>query len=196
MPRRFKEARTMNSIKAVEAAEKLGVATPTLSAWESEKKSPPLDTIIAMAKLYNVSVDYLVGNDVQTAVSSLNPIAKDSIVLYHGRPVWVDGKGWALVNSIEKVLVFSDGRKELYIDSNLLAYSPKFTENELPTATPLTPEEISISESVWMEPIGPAALCAELRGAYKVRSEYVENSRGNRFFFDTYTARWLAYQNK
>ena len=196
MPRRFKEARTMNSIKAVEAAEKLGVATPTLSAWESEKKSPPLDTIIAMAKLYNVSVDYLVGNDVQTAVSSLNPIAKDSIVLYHGRPVWVDGKGWALVNSIEKVLVFSDGRKELYIDSNLLAYSPKFTENELPTATPLTPEEISISESVWVEPIGPAALCAELRGAYKVRSEYVENSRGNRFFFDTYTASWLAYQNK
>lgn len=196
MPRRFKEARTMNSIKAVEAAEKLGVATPTLSAWESEKKSPPLDTIIAMAKLYNVSVDYLVGNDVQTAVSSLNPIAKDSIVLYHGRPVWVDGKGWALVNSIEKVLVFSDGHKELYIDSNLLAYSPKFTENELPTATPLTPEEISISESVWVEPIGPAALCAELRGAYKVRSEYVENSRGNRFFFDTYTASWLAYQNK
>ena len=129
-------------------------------------------------------------------MSSLNPIAKDSIVLYHGRPVWVDGKGWALVNSIEKVLVFSDGHKELYIDSNLLAYSPKFTENELPTATPLTPEEISISESVWVEPIGPAALCAELRGAYKVRSEYVENSRGNRFFFDTYTASWLAYQNK
>ena len=168
MPRRFKEARTMNSIKAVEAAEKLGVATPTLSAWESEKKSPPLDTIIAMAKLYNVSVDYLVGNDVQTAVSSLNPIGKDSIVLYHGRPVWVDGKGWALVNSIEKVLVFSDGRKELYIDSNLLAYSPKFTENELPTATPLTPEEISISESVWVEPLGTESIRNELRGIYTV----------------------------
>ena len=54
MPRRFKEARIMNNLKAVEAAEKLGVATPTLSAWESEKKSPPLDTVIAMAELYNV----------------------------------------------------------------------------------------------------------------------------------------------
>ena len=193
MPRHFKEARTMNNIKAVEAAEKLGVATPTLSAWESEKKSPPLDTIIAMAKLYNVSVDYLVGNDIQTAVSSLNPIAKDSIVLYHGRPVWVDGKGWALINSIEKALVFSDGHKELYTDSNLLVCSPKFTENELPTAAPLTPEEISTAESVWVEPIGPAALSAELRGTYKVRSEYVENSRGNRFFMDTYKASWLAF---
>lgn len=40
MPRRFKEARLMNDLKAVEAAEKLGVAYPTLSAWESEKKSP------------------------------------------------------------------------------------------------------------------------------------------------------------
>ena len=193
MPRRFKEARTMNNLKAVEAAEKLGVATPTLSAWESEKKSPPLDTIIAMAKLYNVSVDYLVGNDIQTTVSSLNPIAKDSIVLYHGRPVWVDGKGWALINSIEKVLVFSDGHKELYTDSNLLVCSPKFTENELPTAAPLTPEEISTAESVWVEPIGPAALSAELRGTYKVRGEYVENSRGNRFFMDTYKASWLAF---
>lgn len=42
MPRRFKEARIMNNLTAVEAAEKLGVATPTLSAWESEKKSPPI----------------------------------------------------------------------------------------------------------------------------------------------------------
>ena len=196
MPRRFKEARTMNNLKAVEAAEKLGVATPTLSAWESEKKSPPLDTIIAMAKLYNVSVDYLVGNDVQTAVSSLNPIAKDSIVLYHGRPVWVDGKGWALVNSIEKVLVFSDGRKELYIDSNLLAYSPKFTENELPTATPLTPEEISISESVWVEPVGTESIRNELRGIYTVRGEFVENTRGCRFFLDSYLGNWVAYNAK
>jgi hypothetical protein len=149
-----------------------------------------------MAKLYNVSVDYLVGNDIQTAVSSLNPIAKDSIVLYHGRPVWVDGKGWALINSIEKALVFSDGHNELYTDSNLLVCSPKFTENELPTATPLTPEEISTAESVWVEPIGPAALCAELRGMYKVRGEYVENSRGNRFFFDTYKGGWLAFIKK
>jgi transcriptional regulator with XRE-family HTH domain len=196
MPRRFKEARTMNSIKAVEAAEKLGVATPTLSAWESEKKSPPIDTIIAMAKLYNVSVDYLVGNDVQTAVSSLNPIAKDSIVLYHGRPVWVDGKGWALVNTIENVLIFFDGHKELFTDCNLLVCSPRFTEVELPASIPLTTKEITNSESVWVEPIGTEALRNELRGTYTVRGEYVENTRGCRFFLDSYLGNWVAYNAK
>lgn len=41
MPRHFKKARIQNNMKAEEAAEKLGVATPTLSAWESEKKAPP-----------------------------------------------------------------------------------------------------------------------------------------------------------
>ena len=194
MPRRFKEARTMNNLKAVEAAEKLGVATPTLSAWESEKKSPPIDTIIAMAKLYNVSVDYLIGNDIQPNVDTLTPIAKDSIVLYHGRPVWVESRGWALVNAIENLLVFPDGHMEHYTDLNVRACAPKFTDIELPASIPLNAKEISDSESVWVEPIGPASLCAELRGIYKVRGEYVENSRGNRFFMDTYKASWLAFK--
>jgi transcriptional regulator with XRE-family HTH domain len=196
MPRRFKEARTMNSIKAVEAAEKLGVATPTLSAWESEKKSPPIDTIIAMAKLYNVSVDYLIGNDIQPNVDTLTPIAKDSIVLYHGRPVWVDGKGWALVNTIENVLIFFDGHKELFTDCNLLVCSPRFTEVELPASIPLTTKEITNSESVWVEPIGTEALRNELRGTYTVRGEYVENTRGCRFFLDSYLGNWVAYNAK
>lgn len=194
MPRRFKDARVMNNMKAVEAAERLGVATPTLSAWESEKKSPPIDTLIAMAKLYNVSVDYLIGNDIPSVVDMLKPIPKEAIVLYHGRPVWVEHCGWALVNSIEQTLVFSDGHKELYTDMNLYIKSPKFTEVELPASIPLTQKEIDDLESVWVEPIGPASLCAELRGTYSVRGEYVENSRGNRFFLDSYMASWLAYK--
>ena len=51
MPRRFKEARKMNNMKAVEVAEKLGVATPTFSSWESGKKSPPYESLIELAQL-------------------------------------------------------------------------------------------------------------------------------------------------
>lgn len=196
MPRRFKEARMMNNLKAVEAAEKLGVATPTLSAWESEKKSPPIDTIVSMAKLYNVSVDYLVGNDIQPAVSALTPIAKEAISLYHGRPVWVERYGWALVNSVEGTLVFADGSKKLHTDLNLLACAPAFTEANIPNSKPLTKDDILHSESVWVEPISADPLRNELRGTYVVRSEYVENSRGNRFFLDSYSATWLAYTNE
>jgi len=196
MPRHFKEARTQNNMKAVEAADKLGVATPTLSAWESEKKSPPIEMIIAMSKLYNVSTDYLLGNDIQTAVDSLSVIPQASLPLYHGRPVWVKDKGWALVNSIENVLIFPDGHKELYTDATILPHAPRFSEVELPTSIALTKEEIKNSESVWVEPISADKLRDELRGSYTVRGEYVENSRGNRFFLDSYSATWFAYKNK
>ncbi len=33
MPRKFKEARQINKLKAIEAAAKLGISQPTLSAW-------------------------------------------------------------------------------------------------------------------------------------------------------------------
>ena len=179
MPIRFKDASVMNNMKALTAAEKFGVATPTLSAWESEKKSPPIDILIAMAKLYNVSVDYLTVNDIQPAVDMLNPIPKEAIILYHGRPVWVERYGWALVNSVERLLVFTDGRKEPYTDLKLYVKAPRFSEVELPTSIPLTQEEIEDSDSVWVEPIGIDSYRNELRGLYTVRGDYVENTRGN-----------------
>lgn len=195
MPRRFKEARKMNNMKAVEVAEKLGVATPTFSSWESGKKSPPYESLIELAQLYNVSIDYLLGNDMPATVSALTPITKESIILHHGRPVWVERYGWALVNSVEGTLVFADGSKKLCSDLNLLACAPKFTEADIPNSKPLTKEEILNSESVWVEPISTDPLRNELRGTYTVRGEYVENSRGNRFFLDSYSATWLAYIN-
>lgn len=53
----------MNNMKTVKVAEKLGVATPTFSFWESGKKSPPYESLIKLTQLYNVSIDYLLGND-------------------------------------------------------------------------------------------------------------------------------------
>lgn len=41
MPKRYKEARLMHKAKLTEMATKLGVSQPTLSAWESERKSAP-----------------------------------------------------------------------------------------------------------------------------------------------------------
>lgn len=39
MPKQFKTARQINKLKVIEAAEKLGVSQPTLSAWEGERKA-------------------------------------------------------------------------------------------------------------------------------------------------------------
>ena len=66
MAKRFREARKMNGLKLTEAAQKLGVSQPTLSAWEGERKSPTLNGLERMANLYGVTTDYLLGrNDVR-----------------------------------------------------------------------------------------------------------------------------------
>ena len=52
MPKRYKEARLMHKAKLTEMATKLGVSQPTLSAWESERKSAPVEAVIKMATLY------------------------------------------------------------------------------------------------------------------------------------------------
>ncbi|TGY95259.1 XRE family transcriptional regulator [Petralouisia muris] len=49
MPKQFKTARQINKLKVIEAAEKLGVSQPTLSAWEGERKSPSIDSLENMA---------------------------------------------------------------------------------------------------------------------------------------------------
>ena len=51
MPRNFKQARQLNKLKAIEAADKLGVSQPTLSAWEGERKSPSVESLEKMADL-------------------------------------------------------------------------------------------------------------------------------------------------
>ena len=59
MARQFKLARQFKNLKAVEAAELLGVSQPTLSAWETGRKSPSVDSLEKMADLYGVTTDFL-----------------------------------------------------------------------------------------------------------------------------------------
>ena len=43
----------------------LGVKAPSVCAWEKGDGNPKQENLIALAKLYGVSVDYLLGNDKQ-----------------------------------------------------------------------------------------------------------------------------------
>ncbi len=47
-----------------ELADKLQVSRQSVSKWESEQSSPDIDRIIQLAKLFNVSTDYLLMEDV------------------------------------------------------------------------------------------------------------------------------------
>jgi len=41
--------------------EKLGVCNQTVSFWENGQREPDIDSLIALAKFFEVTVDYLVG---------------------------------------------------------------------------------------------------------------------------------------
>lgn len=62
MYKRIKELRKKNNLTQKEVAEKLEVSLTSYSLYESGKRTIPLPVFIKLAKLYNTSIDYIVGD--------------------------------------------------------------------------------------------------------------------------------------
>lgn len=197
MPRQFKTARKMCNLKLFEAAEKLGVSQPTLSSWESERKSPGIDSILKMSSLYNVSVDFLLGNSAERGIipEKTKEVPISNLRIMHGQPVWTDEYGWLIVDSINECLVAPDGFSLPFACSVKIYYKTEmFVEKSIPKSNALPLSKLSEYDGVWVEPISiDHNLRQELRGWYRVMPDWVENSAGNRFLFDTYESKWLAF---
>ena len=58
----FNSRKKANLTQEVVAA-KLGVAKNTVSQWENGKRQPDFETLCNLSKLYNVSIDELLGNE-------------------------------------------------------------------------------------------------------------------------------------
>ena len=60
---RFREAREAKGMSQKYVALTLGVKPPNVSRWEAGVTYPSIENLIALANLYDVSVDYLLGLD-------------------------------------------------------------------------------------------------------------------------------------
>lgn len=199
MPRQFKTARLINKLKAIEAAERLGVSQPTLSAWEGERKSPSIDNLENMADLYGVTTDFLLGRSETQVHDSKQPIPLQTLPAFHSKPVWSATYGWLLVNAADRLLIFPDGHTLPFSDfiGELFISSPPFSESVPPKELPLSRSEVSRQKEIWLEPISPDSdLRKELQGWYRVKNRFVENEYGNRFYLDTYGSKWLAFASE
>ncbi len=194
---RISQARTDAGLSAKELADRLGVDRATLSNWESGRRQLTLDRLIEMSRLLNVSVSYLLGLDEE--VSPSEPIEKAKLPVLHRTPVWLKSRGWALVNSARQQLVFTDGDTLSFevIQESIYMTPPAFALSLRGAGVVLGIDEVLSINRVWVEPITmDAALAAELRGWYRPRDRrLVENEYGNRFYLDTYGAKWLAFEN-
>ncbi|MFJ7663703.1 helix-turn-helix domain-containing protein [Lysinibacillus sp. NPDC097162] len=61
---RLKKARNDKGLTQIEAAKKLGVTNGALSGYERNYRDPDTNMLKQMAELYEVSLDYLVGNKI------------------------------------------------------------------------------------------------------------------------------------
>lgn len=62
------ELRKKNNITQEELAEKMNVARQTISKWELGETSPDLKQAASLSKIFNVSLDELVNNDVKNVI--------------------------------------------------------------------------------------------------------------------------------
>ena len=192
----FREARKLNNLKLIEAADLLGVSQPTLSAWEGGRKSPSLGSLEKMAELYGVSTDFLLGRS-NDEHSPSDPLSLEHLLLMNGKPVWSSAHGWMLVDSTCQHLILNDGSKMPFADAGELFISQSlFSELFAFSEQPVLRDELLCQTQIWLEPISPDSdLRNELRGWYRIKGSYAENEYGNRFHLDTYGAKWLAFKN-
>ncbi|MDI9471013.1 MAG: helix-turn-helix transcriptional regulator [Bacillota bacterium] len=61
------ELRKRNNWSQEELAGKLGVSRQAISKWESAQSTPDLERILAMSRLFGVSTDYLVKDEIESA---------------------------------------------------------------------------------------------------------------------------------
>ncbi len=59
------ELRKKQRLSQEQLGEKVGVTRQTISNWELEQTTPDTNQLIALSRALNVSIDVLVGNDIQ-----------------------------------------------------------------------------------------------------------------------------------
>ena len=65
---KINEAREKNGYNQKEFAKKINVAPNTLSNWETGKREPDYNSLIKIASVLNVSIDFLLGNKTKNGI--------------------------------------------------------------------------------------------------------------------------------
>lgn len=74
LAKRLRALREKQREKQSSVASSIGITESTLSAYEKGTRKPSFDVLLKIAQYYNVSIDYLVGNEYenQSAFSQLH----------------------------------------------------------------------------------------------------------------------------
>lgn len=62
---KLKKLREANNLSQQQLAEKLGMSPSGIGMWEQNRRQPDNETLKKIAQLFDVSTDYLLGNDIK-----------------------------------------------------------------------------------------------------------------------------------
>jgi len=83
---KLKELRVQNNISQKSLADKLNICQATLSHWENGKYEPDVGTLMRIAKLFNVSIDYLIDSKFPILNYNLSEIQKQLLDIINELP--------------------------------------------------------------------------------------------------------------
>ena len=61
--KKIRELRRKAELTQSELAKKIGVSTGAVGLWEVNKREPDIDILLKMSKIFDVTIDYILGND-------------------------------------------------------------------------------------------------------------------------------------
>lgn len=102
---RINELRYSNNMSQTDLAEKLQVSRQAVCSWETDKRHPPLDTIIALAKLFHTSTDYLLGLSSESSESTFETVysGREENLLNAFRKLDIDNQD-IIIGEIKKLI--------------------------------------------------------------------------------------------
>lgn len=70
----IKQLRKLNNMTQKELADKLSLTPKAISFYEKEQRFPSKDILLKMSKIFEVSIDYILGNDSQETKGIMIPV--------------------------------------------------------------------------------------------------------------------------
>lgn len=101
---RLLELRTEKGLSQRETARLMQISQGTYNNWENGRTQPSIEQLIALAELFSVSVDYLVGNSEEYgALPNATSLTNDErTLLKHFRKMNDEAKS-SMLNFLEKI---------------------------------------------------------------------------------------------
>ena len=197
-------------ISEIEPNRDIAVTVCTISHWENGVKMPPIKSVLAISKIYSVSVDYLLGN-VDTVEETMSPprvvfdyseerieIKYEALLNYNKQPVFVEfvkssfASQWGLIDMVRNSIILTDSKITIadkikdsckfYVTLPLYKLNLLNEENK-----PLDLSEIKYSSEVYVQSKSVDPLIkTHIDGWY-------QNSEGKKFLVNTANGQVLPY---